>query len=214
ASGGYYCAVAGDKIYVNPSSIVGSIGVVGGKIAMQGLYDTLKVNVVTRSRGPRAAMFRSTAPWSPDELAVVRGKMKETYDLFTSRVTAGRKGIDLGKTAEGRLFTGSVAVGLKMADKVGGLSDAIADMADSLSMSDYEVMDVPGPKPLDEVIRDAMKGFASSPVRGAALEPLAGVIREAVGPHAWPSLRDGVNAMMLLRERGVVLVTPSVIVTK
>lgn len=215
ASGGYYCAVAGDKIYVNPSSIVGSIGVVGGKIAMQGLYDTLKVNVVTRSRGPRASMFRSTAPWSPEEIELVRGKMKETYDLFTSRVTAGRKGIDLAKTAEGRLFTGSLAVDLKMADKVGGLSDALADMADSLSMTDYEVMDLPGPKPLDEVIRDAMKGFASSPVRGgSALEPVAGVIREAVGPHAWPALRDGVNAMMLLREQPVVLMSPSVIVTR
>ncbi|MFO0833832.1 MAG: S49 family peptidase [Phycisphaerales bacterium] len=214
ASGGYYCAVAGDKIYVNPSSIVGSIGVVGGKIAMQGLYEKLKVNVVTRSRGPRAAMFRSTAPWSPEELELVRGKMRETYDLFTSRVTAGRKGIELAKTAEGRLFSGSVAVGMKMADKVGGLSDAIADMADSLSMTDYEVMDLPGPKPLEEVIRDAMKGFASAPVRGnAAMEPVAAMAREIVGPHAWPALRDGMNAMMLLREQPVILMTPSVIVT-
>ena len=87
-------------------------------------------------------------------------------------------------------------------------------MADSLSMSGYEVMDLPGPKPLDEVIRDAMKGFATAPVRGAALEPVAGVIREAVGPHAWPALRDGMNAMMLLREQPVILMTPSVIVTR
>ncbi|MFY7896841.1 MAG: S49 family peptidase, partial [Phycisphaerales bacterium] len=52
ASGGYYIAVAGDKIYVNPSSIVGSIGVVGGKIAMGELYDKLKVNVVGPGRAP------------------------------------------------------------------------------------------------------------------------------------------------------------------
>ncbi|MCC6230119.1 MAG: S49 family peptidase [Phycisphaerales bacterium] len=213
ASGGYYCAVAADKIYVNPSSIVGSIGVVGGKIAMQGLYEKVKVNVVTRSRGPRAAMFRSTAPWSPEEIELVRGKMKETYDLFTSRVTAGRRGIDLGMTAEGRLFSGSSAVGLKMADKVGGLSDAIADMADSLSISEYEVMDLPGPKPLEEVIRDAMKGFASAPIGGkAAMDPIAKVASEIVGPHAWPALRDGMNAMLLLREQPVILMTPSVIV--
>lgn len=216
ASGGYYCAVAGDRIYVNPSSIVGSIGVVGGKISMQGLYDLLKVNVVARSRGPRASMFRSTAPWSPEELAMVRSKMKETYDQFTSRVTAGRKGIDLAKTAEGRLFSGSLAIGLKMADKVGGLADAIDDMADSLSLSDYEVLDVPGPKPLDEVIRDAMRGFAGvAPVRGSSpLEQVAGVVREAVGPQAWPALRDGMNAMMLLRDRPVILMTPSIIVTR
>ncbi len=215
ASGGYYCAVGADKIYVNPSSIVGSIGVVGGKLAMQGLYEKLKVNVVTRARGPRAGMFRSTAPWSPEELDMVRGKMKETYDLFTSRVSAGRKGIDLSKTAEGRLFSGSLAVGLKMADKVGGLSDAIADMADSLSLTNYEVMDLPGPKPLDEVIRDAMKGFATAPVRGSeAMQPIAAIARQIVGPRAWPAVRDGMNAMMLLREQPVILMSPSVIVTR
>lgn len=215
ASGGYYCAVGADKIYVNPSSIVGSIGVVGGKLAMQGLYEKLKVNVVTRARGPRAGMFRSTAPWSPEELDMVRGKMKETYDLFTARVSAGRKGIDLSKTAEGRLFSGSLAVGLNMADKVGGLSDAIADMADSLSLTDYEVMDLPGPKPLDEVIRDAMKGFATAPVRGGeAMPPIAAIARQIVGPRAWPAVRDGMNAMMLLREQPVILMSPSVIVTR
>jgi protease-4 len=146
---------------------------------------------------------------------MVRGKMKETYDLFTSRVSAARKGIDLSRTAEGRLFSGSLAVGLKMADKVGGLSDAIADMADSLSLTDYEVMDLPGPKPLDEVIRDAMKGFTTAPVRGSeAMQPIAAMARQIVGPRAWPAVRDGMNAMMLLREQPVILMSPSVIVTR
>jgi protease-4 len=46
ASGGYYIAVAGERIYVTESSIVGSIGVVGGKLSMQGLYDKFQVKVV------------------------------------------------------------------------------------------------------------------------------------------------------------------------
>ena len=102
----------------------------------------------------------------------------------------------------------------KLGSSLSEMFMTIADMADSLSMSDYEVMDLPGPKPLEEVIRDAMKGFASAPVRGqATMEPVAAVAREIVGPHAWPALRDGMNAMMLLRQQPVILMTPSVIVT-
>ena len=54
----------GDKIYVNPTSIVGSIGVVGGKISMAGLYDHLNVNITTRTRGPMADMWSSDAAWT------------------------------------------------------------------------------------------------------------------------------------------------------
>lgn len=50
ASGGYYVAVGTDKIYVNPSSIVGSIGVVGGKVAMGGLFEKFHVNTVSHRR--------------------------------------------------------------------------------------------------------------------------------------------------------------------
>ena len=104
ASGGYYVAVGGDKIYVNPTSIVGSIGVVGGKMSLGGIYDRLKVKIVTRTRGPMADMWASDTPWTEPQIEMIRGKMAETYDLFTSRVTAGRDDIDLAKTAEGRLF--------------------------------------------------------------------------------------------------------------
>ncbi len=93
ASGGYYIAVGGDKVFANPSSIVGSIGVVGGKFVMQGLYDMVKAGVVERSRGPMASMMSTKSVWSPQERELVRQKMTETYDLFASRVSAGRRGL-------------------------------------------------------------------------------------------------------------------------
>lgn len=163
ASGGYYCAVGTDKIYVNPSSIVGSIGVVGGKISMAGLYDLAKVRVFSRSRGPAAGMFRSTTDWTPEELAMVKAKMTDTYKQFTQRVTAGRKGIDLATTAEGRLFTGDKAIGMKMADAIGGLDTTIGALAKSLDMGKYDVMHYPAPKSLEEVIQDAMKQYVMAP---------------------------------------------------
>ncbi len=82
ASGGYYVAVAGDHIFVDPSSIVGSIGVVGGKLAMGGLYDKLHINVVERSRGPLGGIEGSIKPWTDGERDLIRAKMTETYTLL------------------------------------------------------------------------------------------------------------------------------------
>jgi protease-4 len=217
ASGGYYCAVAADKIYVTPSSIVGSIGVVGGRMSLDGAYEKLKVKVVSRSRGPRADIFRSTGPWSPAELQLVRSKMTETYDLFTSRVTAGREGIDLGKTAEGRLFTGNVAIDLKMADKVGGLSVAISDMAESLNMDEFEVMDFPGAKSLGEIFEDMLGGFVHAP--GVTSQTMIGreftaAGRAIFGDRAWKQMQSPMEALMQMRDEPVLLTTPSVLIFK
>jgi protease-4 len=223
ASGGYYCAVAGDKIYVNPSSVVGSIGVVGGKISMQGLYDLLKVHVVGRGRGPRAGMFASSQQWSPQDFASVKSKMAQTYALFTKRVSAGRKGIDLSKTAEGRLFTGDKAIDMKMADAVGGLDDCISDLAKAQNMDDFAVMDYPGPKPLGEVLEDALKGFGASAPRiqgasglseGMARAQLLGAIREVVGPKAWKQMAPSIEGFLQLRDEPVLLISPKVMVVK
>jgi protease-4 len=215
ASGGYYSAVSGQKIYVNPSSIVGSIGVVGGRLSMEGLYKTLKVNVVDRSRGPRAEMFRSTSPWSPEEVAVVRAKMTETYNQFTARVTAGRPGIDLSKTAEGRLFTGEKAVALKMADKVGGINDCLHDLAASVGLDDPGVMHYPGPKSIPELLEETFGQYASAP-GVVSPSPLAAVQQagaQVFGP-AWPSVRGGMEGVLELRKSPVLLMTPSILIVR
>lgn len=217
ASGGYYLAVAGDKIYVTPSSIVGSIGVVGGKFSMSGLYDHLKVNVVGRGRGPMADLFASDKPWSAEQEGMVRTKMTETFDKFKSRVAQGREGIDLSKTAGGWLFTGERAISMKMADKMGGLDVAINDMAKQLSLDEFDVMDFPGARSLEDVISDAMKGFVAAPnvkaVAGqsAGLAPFAAMGREVFGPAAWPAIEDAMNGMAELRKEPVILMSPKVI---
>lgn len=226
ASGGYYCAVAGQKLYVNPTSIVGSIGVVGGKIDMTGLFTMLKVNVVPRSRGPMPSLFRTVGPWSPEEFAMVRHKMSETYDLFTKRVSAGRQGIELAKTAEGRLFTGDKAIALKMADKVGGLSDCLADLAAELSLGDdFGVMNFPGPKSIPDILQDTFGvdaphlnfgSSAPSPNWRAAggLHELAAIAREVVGPRAWPQVEQAIDGALQLRKEPVLLVAPSVLILR
>ncbi len=226
ASGGYYCLVAGQKVYVNPSSIVGSIGVVGGKIAMTGLYDKLKVRVHGRERGPMGRMLASSGPWSDAEQALVREKMKETYDLFASRVSAGRPGMDLSKTAEGRLFAGSDAVELKMADAIGGLNDCVRDLARELKLveGDYQILEFPGPRSLTDVLGDMMGPMATSREPGAAAARaigeqagpamIAGTLRHIVGERHWPLVRDHLAAMLQLREQRVILTSPRAVIVK
>lgn len=214
ASGGYYIAVAGEKIYANPSSILGSIGVVGGKISMAELYDTLKINVVGRARGPRADMFASAKPWDEQQVAVVRDKMAETYNLFTGRVSDGRPGIELSKAAEGRLFLGKDAVGLMMADKVGSLDDAVTDLASHLGLAAYDVRHFPGPKALNEILDDMLGGFmgVNAPGAGnAASLPTVRAVRAAVGERTWQQIMQSVESFSLLRDEPVVLTAPSIV---
>jgi len=217
ASGGYYCAVAGERIYVNPSSIVGSIGVVGGKLTLDGLYDRLRVNVVGRGRGPRAGMFASGDGWDEREKNEVREKMTRTYDLFTRRVTEGRPGIDLSRTAEGRLFTGDKAVGLAMADEVGGLSEAITELAARLDLDEYGVMDFPAPRSLQEIMQEALGGMANARAPGAAgpaLSPLAQAARAALGDDVFGQVAPQVDALVRMREQRVMLVSPRLLIWK
>ncbi len=226
ASGGFYCLVAGERVYVNQSSIVGSIGVVGGKMTLAGVMDKLKINTVSRARGPRASMFASMSPWSEAERALVRQKMTETYDLFTKRVTSGRPGIELAQTAEGRLFTGAKAVELKMADKLGTLDDAIGDLASKVGLKDgaFDVMDYPAPKSIQEVIEDLMGQFGASASAPGAASLIAGpglgsgivsTIRataiELMGPSAGRQVGASLDAMLQMRREPVILTSPRVL---
>ncbi|MEI7656532.1 MAG: S49 family peptidase [Phycisphaerae bacterium] len=219
ASGGYYLAVAGDRIFVNPSSVVGSIGVVGGKLAMKGLYDKFHVNVVGRARGPKAELFGSASPWSEADLAHVRGKMQQTYDLFTKRVASGRKGIDLAKTAEGRLFTGDMAVGLRMADEIGGLTDTVHSLATSLKLSEYDLVEYPAPRSLEEIVEDMLESaggglLGMAPQQGVGLQAFQSTIRDVVGDRAFEQLRGPMRALMELREGKPLLLSPRVLILR
>lgn len=212
ASGGYYIASAGQRTYVNPSSIVGSIGVVGGKITLGGLYEHLKVHVSSRSRGPMAGMFDSTVPWTDEQVKLVRGKMTETFDLFKRRVAEGRAGIDLSKTAGGWLFAGQKSIDLKMADKIGGLRVALDDMGKQLNLASYEVVDYPAPPSFSDML-DSAFGSASAP-SGVAISELKRISAELVGESAWSQVSRAVDGLLQLQREPVLLMHPGVLILK
>lgn len=211
ASGGYYVLSAGDRVYVNPSSIVGSIGVVGGKYAMGELYDKAKINIVERSRGPMGDLFSSTSEWDGNQIAMMRREMTETYDLFASRVEAGRDGIDLSKTAEGRLFVGTDAIELNMADELGGIDDAINGLAAEVGLGDFDVVHFPQPPSFEEMLLEQFGQFLQSPGIAMNINPFESVLRTMLGEARYQSVVDTLNALMLLDQEKVLLVNPRVI---
>ncbi|MCA1601449.1 MAG: signal peptide peptidase SppA [Acidobacteria bacterium] len=128
ASGGYYISASANKIIAQPSTITGSIGVVGGKPVMKGFYDWIGVSNEYVLRGKQAGMFRETEKFSPDERAKLEEWIKTTYyNDFVPKVAKGR-GKDpayIDAVGQGRVWTGSQGKDKGLVDEFGGLDRAI-----------------------------------------------------------------------------------------
>ncbi|MDQ3668095.1 MAG: signal peptide peptidase SppA [Acidobacteriota bacterium] len=129
ASGGYYISASANKIIAQPSTITGSIGVVGGKPVMKGFYDWIGVSNEYVLRGKNAGMFRETERFTPGERAKFEEWIKTTYySDFVPKVAKGR-GKDaayIDSVGQGRVWTGSQGKDKGLVDEFGGLDRAIA----------------------------------------------------------------------------------------
>lgn len=205
ASGGYYLAVAGDHIIADPAAIVGSIGVVGGKLVMSGLYDKLGLSTSSFARGKNANLFSDTAPWDNRQRKLVREWMTSTYEQFTDRVMSTREGKiqDVDAVARGRIFLAKDARALGMVDELGGLELALERAAERAELEEYDIVVLPeqGFNPL------AGMGFPfgkmASPESRAMAELMPAQVRQTLGRL--------VQLSRLLEERPVVLMSPYVI---
>ncbi len=166
ASGGYYIACAGRSITAEPATITGSIGVVGGKIVMKGLFDWAGLTVQPFSKGKHADLFSEQTTFSDEERDYVTKLMTDTYGLFTSRVKAGRgdKIQEIADVAQGRLFDGYSAVKAGLVDQVGTLNETITRAANDAKIGDnFQILVYPEAKTLADVIREGFKVDAKMP---------------------------------------------------
>jgi len=127
ASGGYYVSSGATKILAEPATITGSIGVFGGKISLEGLYDKLGVHYELYDRGRNAALYSSSKPMDDEEFAALDRMVGDTYRLFKERVTSGRH-MDPDKVeqvARGRVWSGTDALAVGLVDQLGGFDDAV-----------------------------------------------------------------------------------------
>jgi signal peptide peptidase SppA len=128
ASGGYMIACAGDEIFCDPSSILGSIGVVGGSFGLQELIKKVGVERRLYTAGKHKAMLDPFLPEDPDDVARVKALQREIHAIFIALVKQSR-GTRL-KATDDVLFTGEYWAGETSVSL--GLADAIGDLRSTL----------------------------------------------------------------------------------
>lgn len=215
ASGGYYLASAGDYVIADPSAIVGSIGVVGGKFVMSDLYEKLGITTMTFQRGQNAGLFSSTSRFDDRQKRMVRTWMKNTYDQFIDRVkqTRGNKIKDIDEVARGRIFLAKDAKDLGLVDELGGLSTAIKHAAKqaNLRTGDYEVMVLPPPMSLADLLTGNRGPQALGDVKPAIkLQVKADSLLKALPRDIRKVLGQQLQLMEVLENRPVALMAPFV----
>jgi protease-4 len=208
ASGGYYISMATQKIYAEPGTLTGSIGVVGGKIVTGGLTNWLGMKTDVISRGVNSGLESSERPWSESERAVMTRLMQETYDQFLDKTIEGRKkaGVELTKEklltlAGGRVWTGRQAKANGLVDELGSLNDAVA-AAKKLAGEDdkdLELLTLPRPRSFIEKIADAGGDVKMPAIR---IDPLTDV------PEVAAKLKTA-RALLRMKNERVWLMLPA-----
>lgn len=127
ASGGYMIACAGDEIICDPSSIVGSIGVVGGSFGFEGLIEKLGIERRLYTSGKNKAMLDPFLPENPDDVARLKALQHEIHEMFIDLVKRSR-GSRLKEHEDlftGAYWTGQTSISLGLTDAIGDLRSVL-----------------------------------------------------------------------------------------
>jgi protease-4 len=207
-SGGYYISVAAGKIYAEPGTITGSIGVVGGKLTLGGLFDLVGLKTETIKRGAHADILSFDRPFSPSEKEAFLTMMRDVYDQFLSkslagRIRAGKKMTreQLEKLAGGRIYTGRQARENGLIDELGTLDDAVADAWMQAKMPkdvEPEILVLPPPRTLLDTLLEMFEDVRTPSIKVNQL-PLLREVSDRMG---------SLEAMIRLRDEPVWLVMP------
>jgi protease IV len=186
-SGGYFVAMAADRIVAHPATITGSIGVVGGKAVITGLKDKLGVSHGEVHAGANALISSPSSAYSEREWERVQRSLDRIYDDFTAKVAAGR-GLPLERVheiARGRVWTGADALEIGLVDGLGGYARAVRAVRDLLHLApDAPVRLVPFPPRRSLLARLLGRDGHIEDLAwalGDTLAPVERLIREATG---------------------------------
>lgn len=202
ASGGYYVAAAGTEIVAQDRGLVGSIGVVGGKIVAKDLADRLGVHVEHLTRGEHADWSSPVRKWSADERSAFADHLRETYERFVARVAEGRNRsrAQIEPFAQGRLMTARKAREGGLVDREGGLVTALALARERAELpSTAQVQVWPEQPGVFQALGQLMGGGAET--KAALLEPVLSPLTRS---------RSGLLELLLSNEglRGGAAVLP------
>jgi len=137
ASGGYYVASPADMIFANPGTLTGSIGVIMEIPNLEGLMTKIGVRTEVIKSGRHKDMASAFRKMEKEDRDILQGVLDNVHEQFIRAVAEGRKlTVDsLRPIADGRIFTGEQAKGLKLVDELGTLEDAIRKAAELAGIS-------------------------------------------------------------------------------
>ncbi len=158
ASGGYYISCLGDKIFAQPSTITGSIGVFGLIPNAKKLFNDKLGLTFDEVKITKHGVFGGiTKPLDAEESAYVQRDVEKVYREFKQHVADGRKRDTayIESIAQGRVWTGHEAIGLGLVDEIGGLDEAVAYAAKQANLKEYKLKMFPEEKSLSEKITES-----------------------------------------------------------
>ena len=175
ASGGYWISAYANRIYAQPNTITGSIGVIGMFMNAQDLGKRHGVSFDTVKTARFADSLNVTRPKTEEEMGIIQSWVDETYDAFLRKVSEGR-GLPLERVkeiAQGRVWSGSDALEIGLVDELGGLEEAIAHAGDLAGLGKTPaIKELPEAKNFFEELAETMQGGGVSVQSDLAAELL------------------------------------------
>ena len=199
ASGGYWIATAAERVFAEPNTITGSIGVFGILPNIQKLANDHGVTFDRVTTAKHADLLTISRPKNPEELAIIQGVVDHIYDEFLLKVAAARKlpKERVAEIAQGRVWSGARAKELGLVDEIGGLQAALAYAKKKVGLDDNaKVAEYPQPKDLGEQLTEAFSGER---------RPMT-LVRQFLGLGG-NDARDRANAGLAGRELGQIAET-------
>ena len=179
ASGGYYISCAADYIYSEPTTITGSIGIFGMFPDFSGLLkEKLGIKFDEVKTNKHSAFGTMARPFNAEEMALLDQYIGRGYELFRKRVADGRKQTtdQIEEIAQGRVWLGNDALGIKLVDAIGSLDDAVKKAAELAKLKEYHTSAYPEPA-------DWMQELLNIGSSGSYLD---GQMRAALGEYYEP----------------------------
>ena len=168
ASGGYYISAAGDKIYADKETLTGSIGVITMIPNISELLKKAEINYSVISKGKYSDMGSLVRDLTEDEKDKIRASSLKVYEEFVDRVAEGRNMTreEVLKSAEGRVWLGEEAKEIGLVDEIGGIEKAVGDLALSLGLEDYKVVESLKEEKIESVIKNYLPKYLMAQIIG------------------------------------------------
>jgi len=168
ASGGYYISAPADRIYAEPGTLTGSIGVIFMHFNVRGLLDWAKIEETTLKTGKYKDTLSPFRPIHDTDREEIQGISDDVYSQFVQAVAQGRHLPEarVREIAEGRIYTGKRAKELKLVDELGGFDDAVAAAWELAGQSGEPKVQYP-PREHEISLRDLMRGAFQGAFQGA-----------------------------------------------